>query len=325
MANHPKHQGNRRLEKKLAALQPKTRDDYRKLASHFYSERLDDQPPTPKRVRDALRLAAADWRPDYWRRVRNALMYDQVARGYYDNGEAIETIKNPVSCPQTAKDRELRESVNGKPGRRQKRVKKVSGEDLGKLWAYVNGELEDDEVAAAIVIATRTGARPAEMLGIRCMADNVVFIPGAKKTKAGDRGLDRYIKLSDYDWRGVKMSVDILAKADPGKAGTMHKVQERLRTATKRLWPRRKSHPTLYTWRYEMGSELKASGLSRREVAYLMGHQSEQSVDRYGDRRSGSGRMPMRAAPGADMSGVRAGYREPFTPSLEASSGPRLG
>lgn len=325
MANHPNHQGNRRLEKKLTALQPKTRDDYRKLAGHFYNERLDGQPPTPKRVRDALRLAAVDWSLDYWRRVRNALMYDQVSRGYYDNGEAIEAIKNPVSCPQTSKDRELRASVNGKPGKRQKRVKKVSEEDLGKLWNYVNDQLNDDAVAAAIGIAKLTGARPAEMLNIKCLPNNLIFIPGAKKTEAGDRGLDRYIELSQNDWRKVQLSVIALTAEKPGKAGTIRKVQDRLRTATKRLWPRRKSHPTLYTWRYEMGSELKASSLSRREVAYLMGHQSEQSVDRYGDRRSGSGRMPIKASPGADMSGVRTGYREAFEPSVNASSGPRPG
>jgi len=324
MANHPKHQGNRRLEKKLAALQPKTRDDYRKLASHFYSSRLDGQPPTPKRIRDALRLAAGDWTLDYWRRVRNALMYDQVATGYYDTGEAIEAVTNPVSCPQTGKDWELRESVNGKPGNRQKRVKKVPEDDLRKLWLHVN-DRRDNQVAAAIVIAKITGARPAEMLNIECRSGNTIFVPGAKKTEAGDRGLDRHVQLSEADWRNVQAAVATLKAADPGKAGTMRKVQDRLRTATRHLWPRRKSHPTLYSWRHEMGSDLKASGLSRREVAYLMGHQSEQSVDRYGDRRSGSGRMPMRAAPGADMSGVRAGYREPFTPSLGASKGPRPG
>lgn len=324
MASHRTNQGSRRLEKKLANLQLKTRDDYRKLASHFYSSRLNGQPPTPKRVRDALRLAAVDWSLDYWRRVRNALMYDQVAAGYYENGEMIEAIKNPVSCPKTGKDLELRASVNGKPGKRQKRVKKVSEDDLGKLWQDINEQRGDNEVAAAIAITKLTGARPAEMLGIECLAGNLIFIPGAKKTEAGDRGLDRYIELSPDAWRKVKLSVDVLAAATPGQAGTMHKVQDRIRTATKRLWPRRKSHPTLYTWRYEMGSELKASGLSRREVAYLMGHQSEQSVDRYGDRRSGSGRTPIKAAPGVDMSGVRTGYREPFAPSLSESSSPRL-
>lgn len=315
----------RKLKAALGELKDSTRDDYRKLAQHFYERRLNGQPPSPKRIRDALRLAAVDYRPDYWRRLRNALMYDQVAAGYLDNAAAIAEITNPITRPQTAKERELRESVNGTPGKRQERVKKVSEDDLGKLWQEVNERRGDDEVAAAIVLAIKTGARPAEMLGIKCLAGNQVFIPGAKKTESGDRGLDRYIELSDHDWRGVKLSVDILAKAAPGKAGTMRKIQDRLRTTTKSLWPRRKTHPTLYSFRYSMGSELKASGLSRREIAYVMGHQATASVDKYGDRRSGSGKTPIKAAPSADMGSVRETHSEPFSQSQGDDYSPRLG
>lgn len=326
MANPPTPAEKRNLKAALEELKSSTRADYRKLAKNFYEKRLNGQPPSPKRIRDALRLAAMEYRPDYWRRLRNALMYDQVASGYLDNAAAIKALENPVTRPKTAKEWALRDSVGGKPGKRQERVKKVSEDDLGKLWQEVNERRGDDEVAAAIVIATKTGARPAEMLGIKCLAGNQIFIPGAKKTESGDRGLDRYIELSDHDWHGVKLSVDILAKADPGKAGTMRKIQDRLRTATKGLWPRRKSHPTLYTFRYEMGSELKSSDLSRREIAYIMGHQATASVDKYGDRRSGSGKTPIKAAPDADMSNVRETHTEPFSQSqghdIEYSDGP---
>jgi len=74
-----------------------------------------------------------------------------------------------------------------------------------------------------------------------------------------------------------------------------------------------------------MGSELKASGLSRREVAYIMGHQATASADRYGDRRSGSGKTPIKAAPGADMSSVRETHTEPFSQSVGHHEGPSLG
>lgn len=324
MATPPKTAANRELRKSLDELKSSTRDDYARLAKHFYKARLNGQPPSPKRIRDALRQAAVEWRPDYWRRMRNALMYDQVSRGYYDNAASIQAIRNPVTCPQTAKDRELRESVNGKPGKRQQRVEQISDDDLNNLYGEVI-DRKDMGLGAAIMLAKTTGVRPAEMLNIQCLSDNVIFVPGAKKTAAGDRGLDRYIELTPQDWQNVRSSVKHLRSIDPGKAGTMRKLQDRLRTATKALWPRRKRLPTLYSFRYAMGSELKASGLSRREVAYLMGHQSEQSVDRYGDRRSGSGKTPVKAAPGADMSGVRVGYREPFAPSQSSSSGPRPG
>jgi hypothetical protein len=250
MANQKTAADNRKMRQSLVELKSSTRDDYRKLATHFYKTRLDGQPPSPKRIADALRLAASDYRPDYWRRLRNALMYDQVAAGYPDNAAAIAQINNPITRPQTAKEWALRDSVGGKPGNRQKRVKKVSEDDLRQLWQEVNERRGDDEIASAIAIAKLTGARPAEMLSISCLDNNLIFIPGAKKTEAGDRGLDRYIELSPDNWRKVKLSVDVLAAADPGKAGTMRKIQDRLRTATKSLWPRRKHVPSLYSFRY---------------------------------------------------------------------------
>lgn len=71
-----------------------------------------------------------------------------------------------------------------------------------------------------------------------------------------------------------------------GAPGVIHRVQSRLERVTLRLWPRRKARPTLYTLRHQMGAGLKASGASRAAIAYVMGHQSTQSVEVYGDRRS---------------------------------------
>jgi len=324
MANRISASETRKMKAALGELKDSTRDDYQKLAEHFFKTRLDGQPRSPKRICDALRLAAAEYRPDYWRRLRNALMYDQVAAGYPDNAVAIAEITNPVTQPKTAKDRELREQVGGKPGTRQQRVKRISKAEYNALKEELI-RTENHDVAAAVMIAELTGARPAEMLNIECRNDGTVFITGSKKGADGRRGLDRHLALSSEDWGFVSWAVTQLKLVDPGKAGTMRKIQDRLRTATQRIWPRRKSHPTLYTWRYEMGSELKASRLSRHEIAYVMGHQATASVDRYGDRRSGSGKTPIKAAPDADMSGVRETHSEPFSQSLGFDEGPLLG
>lgn len=324
MADRISASEKRKMTAALDELKSSTRDDYLKLAKHFYETRLNGEPPSPKRVTDALRLAAVEYRPDYWRRLRNALMYDQIAAGYFGNAAAIKATHNPVTQPQNEVELNMRNRVGGKPGNRQQRVKRISNADFHAL----KGELsrtEDFDVASAVIIANLTGARPAEMLDIECRDDGTVFIPGAKKGRDGQRGLDRHLAVSSEDWKLIRWAVTRLKQVDPGKAGTMRKVQDRLNTHTKRMWPRRKTRPTLYTWRYEMGSELKASGLDRREIAYIMGHQSEQSVDRYGDRRSGSGRTPISAAPDADMSGVRTGYRELLTASQGHVDGPSLG
>jgi integrase len=315
---------NREMKQAMDELKKTTRTDYEKLASHFYKTRLDGQPPSPKRVRDALRSAAVDWRPNYWRRMRNALMYDQIAAGFYDNAASIKAAHNPVTKPKTAADEIMREKVARQPGTRQNRVKKLSDADDAALKKAIAAK-KDLELVSAIAIAQITGARPAEMLGIECRADGTIFIPGAKKGADGKRGLSRHLSVTPQDWKTMQASVTLLCAADPGKAGVIRKLQSRLQTLTKRLWPRRKAHPSLYTFRYALGSELKSSDLSRREIAYVMGHQATASVDKYGDRRSGSGKAPIKAAPSADISSVRETHTAPFSNDLGNIEGQSLG
>ena len=306
----------RKMRKSLDDLKDQTRDDYRSLAEHFYEKRMNGQPPSPKRIRDALRAASMEYRPAYWRKLRNAIMYSQIEREQFDTAASVKSIYNPVTSPQTTVDKGMSESVQGKPGMQQKRLKRLPDSELDQIYGEVIRR-GDKEVGAAVMIAEITGCRPAEMMNIQCLDDETIFIEGAKKTEKGDRGLDRYLEVTSDEWERVKASVATLRAANPGKAGTVHKVQDRLNTITKSLWPRRKTRPTLYTFRYMIGSELKSSDLTRQEVAYIMGHQSEQSVDKYGDRRLGSGKSLIKPAPGADMSGVRKGFKTPFQNSTK--------
>ena len=299
----------RKMKKSLDDLKDQTRNDYMKLAKHFYETRLDNQPPTPKRIKDALRDASVEYRPAYWRKLRNAIMYSQIEREQFDTAASVKSIYNPITKRLTNVDKRMSESVQGKPGLKQKRLKKLPESELDQIYGEVVRR-GDRGVGAAVMLAEIAGCRPSEMLDIQCLDNGTIFIKGAKKTEKGDRGLDRNLEVTPDEFERVRASVATLRSIDPGKAGTMHKIQDRITTVTKALWPRRKTRPTLYTMRYSMGSELKASGLSRREIAYVMGHQSMQSVDRYGNRRSGSGKTPIKPALGADMSGVREGYKE---------------
>jgi len=314
----------RTMERKLASLKDQTRANYMRDAETFFRERLGGQTPTPKAIKDALRAASLEYRPATWRKIRNAIMYQQIATGHHDTAALVKTIYNPVTSPRTGVDRRISESVGGKPGNQQKRLKKIPDGDLEKVYGEVMNR-GDKEVGAAVMLAQITGCRPAEMLDIEALDDGTIFVKGAKKTEKGDRGLDRYLQVTPEEWSRVKDSVATLKAVDPGKAGTMRKVQDRLNTVTKALWPRRKTRPTLYTFRYVMGSNLKSSDLTRQEVAYIMGHQSEQSVDRYGNPRSGSGKSPIKPAPGADLSGVRKGFKAPFEPASAPTPSAGLG
>ncbi len=271
---------------------PSTAADYRKLASNFYATRLAGEEPTPKRLADALKEAASSYRPGYWRRLRNALAFDQSERGHQTASDRVRATKNPCTMPTSTVP------VKAK----QKRARAVSGRDESALLDHFRAA-GDRESYGAVMVAKITGARPAEMSGVR-VEGNQVFVPGAKKSHGGKRGADRVLVVDDREAEMVAACVEHLKTANLGA------VQDRLRAAGKKLWPQRTAVPSLYSWRHQLGSELKASGMDRREVAYLMGHQSTASVERYGNRRSARGGKVPRALDRAYES-VRELHSEP--------------
>lgn len=56
------------------------------------------------------------------------------------------------------------------------------------------------------------------------------------------------------------------------------KCRKRLCYVTKKLWPKMKERPTIYSARHQFAANMKKSGLSKKEVAALMGHKSDASA-----------------------------------------------
>lgn len=271
---------------------PATQQEYRKLAAHFYSTRIEGQ-ASPKRIVDALVSAAGDYRPAYWRRLRNALAFDQSQKGYQGAAERLSATKNPVTSPRSGIE----------PKTKQRRIRSVTANDEAALLDHLR-KAGDRPTYGAVMLAKLTGARPVEMPGIRVDGCRV-SIPGAKKTQDGMRGADRVLIVSPREAEMIAACVDHVAKSNQGA------IQDRLRAAGKRLWPQRSALPTLYSWRHQLGAELKASIDDRREVAYLMGHQATASVDRYGNRRTARGGKVPRAPEGEKFENIRSTHSEP--------------
>jgi integrase len=269
----------------------KTQDDYIKLAAHFYKTKMAGEDITPKKITDALINNASDYRPAYFRRLKNALMFDQARQGFQKAADRIKETKNPLTRPNAPVM--LKRKIKPK----QSRVKSVSDNDLLKLRDATK-EKKDIEVLGAMLIAELTGCRPTEMQGIKQVSDTVIFIKGAKENELGNRGLDRYLTLDKENVSGVISAVNYLNKKDTNEYETtiIHRIQARLRTLTKSTFPKRKSQITLYSFRHQLGGNLKASGMDRVSIAYTMGHQSTSSVDVYGDKRKISGRIAVSPA-----------------------------
>lgn len=270
-------------------MEKETEEAYRKLAANFYAKRLAGEPPSPKRIVDALAGSASEYRPAYWRRLRNALEFDQRSKGYLDAADRIAGTRNPMTTVAGGKGI-IDPTVRGPTAPKQKRAKSISPDDRKKLWKAAKGLTDRDETCAAILLAEKLGVRPAEMLGLRVDQERgVIHVIGAKKA-GGLRGADRALTLPDDPARkNIVAAVRVVQSAEKKKTGAVHRIQARLDRLSRKLWPRRKARPSLYTFRHQMGGNLKGMGLDRRAIAYIMGHQSTKSVEVYGDRRKGSG------------------------------------
>lgn len=279
----------------------KTKADYRKLAANFYARRLGDQPPSPKRLADALKACAKEYRPDYWRRLRNAIEFDQREKGFGKAADRVAGTHNPMTTDAQGKPLPVAErQVKSK----RRAVHSINDQDARKLSDAVK-EAEDRELMAALFVAKHLGCRPAEMPGISDQGDGRFTIHGAKKT--GNRGADRTLVAEEGIREPLTKAVAVLKGVNIGA------VQDRLERLSKRLWPRRKARPTLYSFRHQMGSNLKASGMDRAAIAYTMGHQATESVERYGDRRSAKGSGGLKVQPDAGdmaLSSVRQTHRD---------------
>lgn len=279
---------------------PATQHSYRQLAAHFYATRINGQ-PSPKRIADALVSAASDYRPAYWRRLRNAIAFDQADKGYQSAAERVSSTKNPVTMPDSRLP----------PKSKQRRIQSVSAKDEAAILEHLKAA-DDRPAYGAVMLAKLTGARPSEMARIRVDGCRVV-IDGAKKTADGMRGADRVLIVSEREAQMIAACVDHVANANVGA------IQDRIGAAGKRLWPQRAAVPSLYSWRHQLGAELKAAIGDRKEVAYLMGHQATASVDRYGNRRTARGGKVPRAPEGETFENVRETHSEP--PTAKASMG----
>lgn len=118
-----------------------------------------------------------------------------------------------------------------------------------------------------------------------------------------DRGADRTLIIEDP---AVLQAVTDAARWMNICPRSNAAIRDRLRKECRALWPRRKQHPTLKSFRHQLGSNLKASGESDDAIAYMLGHQSIESIGVYGDRRSGAGhKLYIRPAEGANLPRVR--------------------
>jgi hypothetical protein len=264
-----------------------TQSAYLSLASHFYSTRLCGLELTPLNIIGALLRAAPEYRPDYFRRLRNALAFDQEQRGHGHIAEEINRTLNPVTVLDLPRKK------------KQRRQQKLSYEGFELLVNTLTQRGLFVE-SGALLLIFMTGARPSELNGIS-IKGNRVQIPGAKCSHGGLRGADRTLEAEEVVCRSIRNAL----VAFHSQAKSIDAVRVAIGGVVQEIFPAKK-RPSMYTLRHQFGANLKASGFSRVEMAYIMGHQATDSINRYGDKRFGRAEaIKVRPASDVDLSFVR--------------------
>ena len=233
-------------------------------------------------IQQCLLEDAPKWRPAYFTKLRRAIVVQQTAAGYKKYAKQIEQIKNPCT-------NELLPDSEKKPIKKKKmQMKHIRENDEKALIEYFKKN-QNIECRAAMYIVKNLGVRPAEIKSLEVSGDSIHVI-GAKKNK--DRGLDRIIKINDsYTLKHLATAISILKKT----SRTIGQIQDNISKASRRVFKNRDRHYSLYSWRHQMGAELKASSMPDHVISYLMGHQSTRSIEAYGFKNRAKGGLKIQA------------------------------
>lgn len=266
-----------------------TQRSYVSLASNFYTARLDGLELTELNIIGALLRAAPEYRPDYFRRLRNALAFDQRLRGQFRIAQEINSTRNPLRAGAYFLPRKVK----------QTRARKISDENFSALVSALIAKGFFVEAGALMLIYV-TGARPCELPSIS-ISGQQIYIVGAKSSHSGLRGADRKL---DVEPDVCNIAIKALA-AFNSQPRSLDAVRMAIHGVAMDIFGNKKV-PSMYTLRHQFGANLKASGMSRIEMAYVMGHQATDSISRYGDKRQGrADAVKVRPAADADLSAVR--------------------
>jgi len=255
-----------------------TKAEYLKEAEGFLVRELDknDIPRTARNICRALEAWSQNVTPGTYRKKQCELEFHQYKHKFF---AAAEKIRN------------TRRIGYGEAKKKQKRCKSITEKEhiLLLTSAYKKG---DKKLACFLNILYHTGLRPCELSQIEYYDNGnmlALHLAGARKNIEGTRSIEKEIslKVSSIEKKILKNSIEAV-KGMTGKE--LSAMKSRMSRLTRKVFPKRKSpFPSFYSYRYQLGSDLKRSmgssdskTLRRKEAAAIMGHRSQNSIQYYG-------------------------------------------
>ena len=270
-----------------------TKLEYLKEAEGFLIRELDKKgiTRTAGNICKALKIWSGSVEANTYIKKQCALEYHQYKKKFYKSAEQIRNTQR------------INYGITGN-GEKKPHCKTV------KERQHVNLSLEankkgDKESAAALTIAYFLGLRPSEMHHIEYSdeddADNfLIYVRSAKANEDGTRSIDKVIKV-ELDESSRRQLINDINSMSGLTGNQIRNMRVRVCRLSKKLFPKLKKRPTLYSYRHQLGADLKGAKskdgsklVDRKEAAATFGHRSQNSLNSYGHANiSGGLRRPI--------------------------------
>lgn len=244
-----------------------------------------------------------EWTRNTWRQYKAAMVYGCEVWGFKNLGEMIKTTKNDA-CKDSEHRIPLRERLSSGT-----KKKSVSEKEMAKIIEVIctlpySGYWERIGVEI-FILSYFVGLRPCEYA--RSAGDikvddygkeqAYIIVRNAKNTNGRSHGTFRHVAIGQFNKtiRQVIVNSIKMARKSTDAHGRKISSENYVRMASqafsklmRKVFPNKKAHITLYSARHQFCANMKRAGLSRAQVAALVGHGSDATASRhYGKRRCG--------------------------------------
>lgn len=256
----------------------------------------------PRQLVGWLVTKKTQWSRPTWRQYKAAIAYKLE----------LESENNFDPVAQEALESLMKVDVEGCPSSTKKtsgsKMKRFPMRDFRKILNALEYEKHDwsGDLENWLIAGLLTGLRPGEWARTKYFEDEsgpYILVQNAKKTNGRAHGPTRTILLdglNNSERNTIKEHIsraNIFEHANDYKR-FYHACAAILSRLTRRLWPKRTEHVTLYSTRHQFSANAKASGLLPEELAALMGHAVDTTaVKHYGKKVSGNDIILVRPNP----------------------------
>lgn len=258
----------------------------------------------------AVKKWSFKYRPNTWSKYRCSIRF--VAKLFFEKNkidqETFEKICYVLdnSSGGDRNDLEPKTSSNKKKSFSIKEYNAL--EELVNSGNYRWGKPSLHWIKASILI----GLRPIEWKDTEYEEyENVLIVKNAKNTNGRANGSHRKLSLnhlSEEELEVVLKHADFARRMEENDNWDIYYqgCSNFIKYAVRKMWPKKERLPSLYSGRHQFSANMKASGCKRKEVAALMGHNTDETASQHYGKKIFGTRVKKPEVNNLDLSKVKS-------------------